>query len=196
LRIIVFARAPVPGQAKRRLIPALGEEGAARLYQALAKACLTSACEAAVGPVELWCTPGTDHPFFAACRSEFRVSLYQQQGADLGERMAYALSQELPALIMGSDCPSLAAADLREAAVALSQGADAVLGPAHDGGYVLLGLSRIDASLFGGIAWGTDTVLQETRSRLWQLGWHWHELPLRFDIDRPDDLRWLRLSPG
>jgi hypothetical protein len=123
------------------------------------------------------------------------VSLHLQQGDDLGERMARALSRAMPAIVMGSDCPSLTPADLREAAAALDWGVDAVLGPARDGGYVLLGLRRIDASLFEGITWGTDTVLQETRSRLRSLGWRWHELPTRFDIDRPEDLRLLSPMP-
>ena len=193
LRLIVFARAPVPGQVKRRLIPVLGKEGAARLYQGLARTCLAAA--SAAGPVELWCTPGTEHSFFAECQREFGVNLHLQQGDDLGQRMAHAMSRALPAMVMGSDCPSLTLTDLREAAAALDRGVDAVLGPAQDGGYVLLGLRRVDASLFEGIPWGTDTVLQETRSRLRSLGWGWHELPTRFDIDRPEDLPLLRPAP-
>jgi glycosyltransferase A (GT-A) superfamily protein (DUF2064 family) len=102
--------------------------------------------------------------------------------------MFRALVQELPALIMGSDCISLCPADIREAAAALERGADAVLGPAEDGGYVLLGLARASPALFNGIAWGGDRVLVDTRTRLRQLGWRWHELPVRWDVDRPEDL--------
>jgi rSAM/selenodomain-associated transferase 1 len=170
----------------------LGDQGAADLYRRLARRCLASAKQAAVAPVELWCTPDTDHPFFRDCSRDFGVSLHMQQGEDLGQRMFRALAQGLPALIMGSDCISLSAADLREAAAALELGADAVLGPAEDGGYVLLGLARASPALFDGIAWGSDQVLGDTRTRLRQLGWCWYELPVRWDVDRPEDLARLR----
>jgi uncharacterized protein len=188
MRLVVLARAPVAGQVKRRLIPALGDQGAAELYSRLARRCVANAKQAAIAPVELWCTPDTDHPFFRDCSRDFGVSLHAQQGEDLGQRMFRALAQELPALIMGSDCISLCPADLREAAAALERGADAVLGPAEDGGYVLLGLARASPTLFDGIAWGGDRVLVDTRTRLRQLGWRWHELPVRWDVDRPEDL--------
>jgi uncharacterized protein len=188
MRLIVFARAPAPGLVKRRLIPALGSAGAAALYRRLARTCLMHAIHAAPGEVELWCAPDVRHPFFDACRRELALTLHRQRGEDLGERMAAALRRGLPALLMGSDCPDLLPSDLQEAAAALAQGCDAVLGPALDGGYVLVGLSRYDALLFRDIPWGTDQVLEHTRARLHQLGWRWHELTPRADIDRPEDL--------
>jgi uncharacterized protein len=193
LRLVVFVRAPVAGQVKSRLVPALGPHGAAALYERLARACIVRAAEAAIGAVELWCTPDIHHPFFAACQREFGVSLHLQQGADLGERMADAVKRKLPGIIIGSDCPSLTAADLRAAAAALQQGWDAVLGPAEDGGYVLLGMRRYDSSLFAGLAWGTGQVLAETRARLRRLGWRWQELAERWDVDLPEDLQRLGL---
>jgi rSAM/selenodomain-associated transferase 1 len=187
-RVLVFARAPVPGEVKRRLIPFLGARAAAALYRRIAEHCLMTAASSFPARVEFWCTPDCRHPFFLACRRRYRVRLRVQQGADLGVRMRDALGKRLPALLMGSDCPSLTGADLRAAWRALKEGADAVLGPARDGGYVLLGLSRPAPGLFRSMPWGTDAVLEETRARLRRAGFVWHELPLQWDVDRPEDL--------
>ena len=92
-------------------------------------------------------------------------------------------------VLIGTDCPVLRATDLRAAARALRSGADAVLSPAEDGGYALIGLRRISPRLFSGVHWGTDTVLGETRTRLRQLGWRWRELRTVWDVDRPEDYR-------
>jgi len=77
---------------------------------------------------------------------------------------------------------------LREAAAVLQAGHDAVLGPAEDGGYVLIGLARTSPRVFDGIAWGSPHVMRDTRARLGALGWRWHELAELWDIDRPADL--------
>lgn len=191
-RIMVFAKAPVAGAVKTRLIPALGAEGAAALHALLARLCVATAAGAQLCPVELWCSPDTHHPFFTQCSNDYAVALREQQGTDLGARMAHAfdtaLQQSPCAVIIGTDCPALSAHDLREALDALQQGQDAVLGPAEDGGYVLLGLRRAAPQLFKNIPWGTEQVLGLTRTRLKQLQWRWHELPARPDVDRPQDL--------
>jgi glycosyltransferase A (GT-A) superfamily protein (DUF2064 family) len=93
------------------------------------------------------------------------------------------------ALLIGTDCPSLTGEDLRETALVLGHKADAVMGPTEDGGYVLIGLRTLAPSLFEGIPWGTEEVLPETRQRLRNLGWVWHELPVRWDVDRPEDVK-------
>ncbi len=162
----------------------------------MAERCLRTAVEACSGTVELWCTPDALHPFFLACRSRFGVRLRVQRGADLGARMADALHRRFPALVMGSDCPSVTVSDLRAARQALESGADAVLGPARDGGYVLLGLSRPIPGLFRSMPWGSGSVLDETRARLRGRGLRWHELPVRWDVDRPADLRELSRLDG
>jgi glycosyltransferase A (GT-A) superfamily protein (DUF2064 family) len=110
--------------------------------------------------------------------------------------MASALHETLKvassALLIGTDCPSLTREDLRAASMALQKGTEAVIGPTEDGGYALIGLKRVDAGLFKGITWGAENVLEETRNRLRALGWKWHELPVRWDIDRPKDVDRLR----
>ena len=95
-------------------------------------------------------------------------------------------------VLIGSDCPALTPADLRAAARALKAGADAVLSPAEDGGYALIGLRRVTRRLFDGIAWGRPTVLERTRARLRRIGWRWKELRTVWDVDRPEDVARLR----
>ncbi|MDP2640597.1 MAG: TIGR04282 family arsenosugar biosynthesis glycosyltransferase [Betaproteobacteria bacterium] len=184
---MIFAKAPTPGRVKTRLTPALGESGAAELQRQLIERTLRTAVAAGLGTIELWCAPGPDDPFFAACAERHGVGLQAQGEGDLGMRMAraleFALAAGSPALLIGCDCPALTAAYLREAAAALAGGNDAVLGPAEDGGYVLIGLARSPlAQLFEDIAWGTASVMQETRTRLARGNWRWHELALLWDV--------------
>lgn len=100
-----------------------------------------------------------------------------------------ALREANGVVLIGTDCPVLRAADLRAAARALRSGVDAVLSPAEDGGYALIGLRRASPRVFSGIKWGTPTVLAETRRRLRALGWRWRELRSVWDVDRPEDYR-------
>jgi rSAM/selenodomain-associated transferase 1 len=186
-RLLIFAKAPLPGLAKTRLIPALGAAGAAALQQRLIRRTLATAAQSWLA-TELWCHPDCAQPFFAACAGEVTVELRSQQGADLGERMHHAfVTAAAPALLIGTDCPALSAQDLRTAAAALAAH-DAVLGPAADGGYYLIGLRRPQPTLFRAMPWGTDAVLALTRTRLHAAGLRWQELPLHHDIDTPDDL--------
>lgn len=194
---MIFAKAPTPGGVKTRLIPSLGEIGAAELQRQLIERTLRTAVEAGLGALELWCAPGPDDPFFVACAERHDIRLRTQCGGDLGMRMAgaleFALAAGSPGLLIGCDCPALTPAYLREAAAALAGGNDAVFGPAEDGGYVLIGLARSPpAQLFENIPWGTATVMQETRTRLARGNWRWRELALMWDVDRPEDLQRLR----
>ena len=187
----VFARAPVAGSVKTRLIPLLGTDGAAALHQCLVEHSLAIARESGLGRVELWCTPDTSGHFFESCAERFGASLHRQGAGDLGARMLSAIEDGIGrarrVLLIGSDCPSLSAADLRTSAHALCEGSDAVFCPAEDGGYMLIGLSHAMPAMFEAIPWGTDTVMEKTRERLRNLGWRWHELPPRWDVDRPED---------
>jgi hypothetical protein len=189
--VLVFARAPLAGSVKTRLVPALGARGAAALHARMVRHTLRTACAAAIGQVELWCAPSVDHAFFGRCAADFGVTLAAQEGADLGTRMDHALTRALLrgyALVIGTDCPALTADDLRAAAAALCEDARAVIAPAEDGGYVLIGLRRREPRLFSGIDWGSASVMAQTRARLAELGWTWRELEPRWDVDRPEDL--------
>ena len=194
--IAVFAKAPVPGEVKTRLVPLLGEESAAELHAVLVRRALATARAAALGPVTLWCMPETGHPFFQSCAEAYGVKLQAQAGGHLGERMARALEAMLahgPGLIIGSDCPALTVDDLHAAARSLATH-DAVVQPAEDGGYVLVGLSRPVAGLFEGIDWGEGKVMRDTRTRLRAARATWRELPARWDVDRPADYQRLMVT--
>ncbi|HEV3010540.1 MAG TPA: TIGR04282 family arsenosugar biosynthesis glycosyltransferase [Burkholderiales bacterium] len=183
--IIVFARAPVPGAVKTRLVPRLGEWRAAQLHARLTRQAVRIALAARCGPVELHGT--ARHSFFSSLKVPFRL----QRGRDLGERMYHALSQATrPAILIGADCPMLTPADLRRAERWLRGGCDAVLAPAEDGGYALIAMRRPRPELFRDIDWGGPRVYAETVKKL--TGYRWRALRRVWDVDRPEDLERLR----
>ena len=186
--IVVFAKAPSPGHAKTRLIPSLGAWGAARLQARLTAAALRTARAARCGPVELHVT---------ARHASFDGEVRVQRGADLGERMYRAIARGLrrhrSVILIGTDCPALEPADLRRAARLLAGACDAVLAPAEDGGYALIGLKRAKRELFEGIAWGGPRVYGDTVKKL--AGYRWRALRTVWDVDRPEDLQRLAVSP-
>jgi rSAM/selenodomain-associated transferase 1 len=192
--VAVLARAPVAGQAKTRLIPALGADGAAALQERLIERAIETACAAAIGPVTMWTTPAP-HPCFAALTSRHRVALAVQPEGDLGVRMlAACAAANGPAIVIGTDCPVLTPAHLRQAAGVLREGTDVVVIPAEDGGYVLIGSRRPQPGLFAAMTWSTDTVMAETRRRLAQEGLTWREPAQLWDVDRPEDIARLRAA--
>jgi len=192
-RLLVFTRAPRAGLVKTRLIAQLGSQGAADFHARLISHCLQMVTHAGLCPVELWCAPSCHEPFFQDCRERYGVMLHEQAQGDLGERMHKALESALEragaAALIGTDIPSIEAADLDAAFQALQQGKDAVVGPAHDGGYYLIGLKQPNRQLFEGINWGTSTVFQETLARLQQLEMDWMCLREHADVDTPEDYR-------
>lgn len=189
--IIVMAKAPQPGYAKTRLIPALGADAAAALAERLLDHAVAQALAAALGPVELCCAPDARHPAFARYARQARLDLSQQSGGDLGARMAAAfarvLAQHGRALLIGTDAPALDAAMLRHAAQALDRH-DAVVVPARDGGYALIGLARPAPQLFDAMPWSTPAVMARTRARLAAAALRHTELPAVADIDVEADL--------
>jgi rSAM/selenodomain-associated transferase 1 len=197
-RIIIFAKAPVPGTVKTRLIPELGVEKATQLYEAMVVNAVSMAVESGLCPVQLWCAPDCEHAFYRHLNRDFGVSLHAQHGKDLGERMYNAFSTALEAsahaVIIGSDCPVLNTQLLADALEALHSGSQAAIAPAADGGYVLLGLNRNDRALFEGLAWGEGTVYAGTLEKLRRLSFSYVSLAQQWDVDRiPDVQRCKRL---
>ena len=192
---MLFAKAPVAGAVKTRLIPVLGADSAALLHRRLLVRMLEILLKADVGPVEICCAPDAPHEFFVECRQRFGVVLTSQREGDLGERMRHAFDRALSsapcAMIVGADCPSITVDDVRAAAVQLGNH-DATIIPADDGGYVLIGVRRTHPNMFDHIDWGSTTVLAAQRTRFRALGWIWHEGATRWDVDRPEDLARLR----
>lgn len=185
----VFARAPIAGETKTRLIPAVGPEGAARLHEAFLRDVLMRA--AALAPVTLFVAGPLDHSAFEALLAEPELGAVRrapQRGADLGERMDHALralrERAEAAFLLGSDAPTLPERILR---AVTRRADDRVLTPTSDGGYALVG-GRADWS-FTGVRWSRPTTLAETLARnpgaVLTEPW--------YDVDEPVDLELLRL---
>lgn len=191
-KIIVFAKAPLAGFAKTRLARVIGDVAAAALASRMLSETVAQAVAAHVGPVEICCAPDTSHAQFAIEQARHGLELNSQDEGDLGQRMARAFARALQThqhvIIIGTDAPDLQAAHLQQAASALATH-DAVFAPAHDGGYVMIGLSRAMPSLFEGVAWSTSEVMAQTREKLTALNASCFELPAFFDIDEASDLR-------
>ena len=188
-RVVLFTRWPEPGLAKTRLIPALGPDGAAALHQRLTGRAL-AAMRASGLPMEVRTT--------GAPLQAFRVwlgdgpALVDQGDGGLGARLLRAADP--PVILIGADIPDLSA-DVLQAAAAALQDAPAVIGPAKDGGYYLLGLGSPMPFLFDDMPWGTDQVFALTMARLAARGVSHAVLPVLADLDRPEDLaRWPGLS--
>ncbi|MFG1313149.1 MULTISPECIES: TIGR04282 family arsenosugar biosynthesis glycosyltransferase [Hyphomicrobiales] len=197
--VVIFAKAPVAGFAKTRLIPRLGPEGAARLQADLISRTIRTAVDAGIGPVHLWCAPDCTHPAFADLACQYPIMLREQRSGTLGDRMHGAFLAEAgegPVLLIGVDCPPLGVEHLRVCARELAR-KDAVYLPAEDGGYVLVGLRRPDPHVFADVPWGGAAVMEITRQRLRQRNLSWTEPATLWDLDRPEDFeRWEAFRNG
>lgn len=190
-KLLVFTKSPVLGEVKTRLQPDFTLEQSLKLHKTMMLNTLALSAKLKDLDTELCCSPNRNTSFFLDCENRFPVILSDQQGEDLGERMAFALSVALQThdkvLIIGTDCPAIDQAYIEEAILALDN-VDAVIGPAADGGYVLLGLRKFSLDLFADFSWGSDSVLSQTRKVLTDLAWSTEELGIMHDIDRPEDL--------
>lgn len=187
-RLSIFARLPVPGEVKTRLIPALGAEGAARLYARLLAMTVGVARDSGL-EFELRVTGGEPALFHAIYGAD--IAVVPQGKGDLGARMARV---DGPALIIGSDCPAMSAPLLKAAAAALTE-REVVIGPATDGGYYLIGFTRPTPFLFADMAWSTANVFGETLARLAARQIAPAVLPELSDVDTAEDLaRWPELQ--
>lgn len=194
--VSIMAKAPVPGLAKTRLAPLLGDAGAARAQRSFILRTLSTVASAALGPVTLWCAPHRGYRLFELLQQRRGVDVRDQPVGQLGQRMAAAMQAhfrqrpDMPWIVVGTDCPVLTPQHLQAMADAL-QTHHAVLLPAEDGGYVALGLVRALPAVFDGVAWSTPQVAAQTRQRLQHSGVRWTELPPLWDVDEPADWqRW------
>lgn len=191
--ILQFAKAPVVGKVKTRLIKNIGAEAACQLHKELMSATSKMISESAIAPFELWVAGTKSEDFMKEGSQQFDGQCFTQRGANLGERMSFALKSALYrwnyAVIVGSDCPAMDDKYLVNALTQLEQGAELVVGPAEDGGYVLIGAREHFPSLFEGISWGTERVMQQTREKALLLGIQLIELPTLWDVDNVGDLK-------
>lgn len=200
--LLVFARRPVPGRVKTRLIARFGAAGATALHLELLRLTLKAAAQLSGVSRELWWDRAGQGNAEKDLAARFGMAERQQVEGDLGVRMHSALASALArapaAVLIGSDCPGQDTDYLRDSFGALVSH-DAVIGPAADGGYVLIGLRRPEPRLFADMPWGSTQILAWTRERLTALGWRWQELAPRHDVDCPEDLAnypELRLPPA
>jgi rSAM/selenodomain-associated transferase 1 len=211
-RLLVFTKSPILGLAKTRMQPLLPKEFSLALHCQLLKTVLTQWTESPICPIDCWIA-GDKSPFIEKIinvdmPNMKMLPLYQQRGRDLGERLSWAIATTFAdnnhnnttvnkavqahkniegVFVVGTDCPSLSAEYLKTACSMLAH-YDAVIGPAEDGGYVLLGLKAPNAELFKGVEWGGSAVLEQTLSKLRKFNLSYFELPILADIDHPEDL--------
>ena len=193
-RIIIFAKAPIAGFAKTRLIPALGAERAAELARKMLLNTLHEALASNIGSVELCVTPGINQSVWERIPLPSGIEISDQGEGELGARLARASERALKnaesVLLIGTDCVEMSGDLLREAAQALQEH-DAIIHCTADGGYALLGLRRFSPFLFSDMPWSTDAVASTTIDRIGQLGWSVHFGQLLHDVDEPQDLKCL-----
>ena len=185
IKLGIFARPPVAGTVKTRLIPDVGADKATAVYRHCLEHALAVARASGLD-YELYLTAESDDPIFE--NETYRL----QKGGDLGDRMRQSLEQMLGedadgAIIIGTDCLDLESRHLQSAARTLADH-EMVLMPALDGGYALIGCTRVAASMFDGVEWSSEKVLQQTLDNAQRLGYRVGRLETVRDIDTLQDL--------
>ena len=186
LRVILFAKAPVPGRVKTRLAAAVGMTQAAALHRAFVADMIEKLMP--LGLLELHTDIKTDE------WSGFQVTRRLQARGDLGQRMYLALSgvSSLPAILIGGDAPTLPAGHLENL---ISSKADIALGPAEDGGYYAIFCRNINPRMFDGVEWSTGRTLEQTVRAVTSQGLSVELGPMWWDVDEPEDLDRLKADP-
>ncbi len=191
--ILVFCKAPVAGAVKTRLMPELTAQAALDVHIELTKRILGLLFKSQLCSIQVWCSPDMGHPFYQDCVDKYDVSLHQQQGNDLGERMFHAIDEALKkssrVLLIGCDCPSLTIADLDFAINALQQSNDIVISPAQDGGYVMIGMKQAYPELFIKMTWGHAGVFSATLQRIKQSTLNTIQTVMQWDLDTFEDFK-------
>ena len=191
-RILVFAREPLLGKVKSRLAVEIGAQEALAVYRAMLARLGQLLNQAQVAAWDLLVTSNCSHKDFVSICNKTNITL--QSGQDLGARMDTAIRQTLQrenvesVVLIGTDCPAVTERYLNQALLALESGVDVVLGPAEDGGYVLVGMRRPITALFEDIPWGTDQVMSRTLEALKAHELSYELLDTLWDVDRPEDL--------
>ena len=195
--LVIFAKAPVPGQVKTRLCPPLTPDEAATLHGSFVIDTLERT-KAAVGKLKLdmdrylACAPSSGHVFFKIMEERQGVKLIDQVGDDLGARMHHVVETMFSrgyrrTIIIGTDVPTVPLDHFKQALTSLEDH-DLVLGPALDGGYYLIGINQSVPELFSDIPWSTDQVLRLTQEKAAVLGLKTALLERWRDVDTLDDL--------
>ncbi|VAW66329.1 Arsenite methyltransferase [hydrothermal vent metagenome] len=191
-QLIVFVKAPIAGQCKTRLAPLLGKHKARAFYITLVNHCFAQIRNIPGVDIALYATPDTRHPFIQQLATDTACTLNAQQGEGLGERMFNAIHASLhhysQSVLIGTDCPVISPSYIEQAFTAL-QHTDIVLGPADDGGYVLIGAKRVQFELFQNIHWSSNKVLKQSLHNCQTYAYNTHLLETLWDVDTPADFR-------
>lgn len=197
--LAVMVKQPDPGAVKTRIAATLGDQRATELYQCALHDTIALALTIPEVARAISYAPATDSArrYFESAAPAFE--LMEQRGSTLGERISDTLSRLLnnysPLVLIGSDSPDLPSQNIMRALQMLDETIDAVLGPAADGGYYLIGLRSMHDCLFDQIDWSTPAVAQQTRARAAAAGLRMAELPVWRDLDTVADLQAL-VEPG
>ncbi|MBV1883727.1 MAG: TIGR04282 family arsenosugar biosynthesis glycosyltransferase [Pseudomonadales bacterium] len=206
--ILLFSKAPIPGEVKTRLIPKVGADGAAKIHQLLLEKVLQTVLKVTDATVQLWVANDTQHDFIVQLKNNKKVEVFPQKGRDLGERMKFAVGQAYcqysRIILIGGDCLSVSSDYIQQSINLLTAGdadvvdvdvakVDMVLGPAEDGGYVTMGLSTekplpLLDTLFVDIEWGGEKVLSQTLCQASAMNLNVKLLDSRWDVDRWEDV--------
>lgn len=199
--LAVFVRDPEPGKVKTRLAKAYGDLFAAELYGYFVDDLLEALAPGSYH-LEIFFTP-TERELDIRRRFGNQFPYTPQRGEGLGDRMENAFRSCFAkgfaaTLLIGSDFPDLTAEVIEQAFQTLENGQDAVVGPAFDGGYYLIGFrsDTFDPAVFNGIPWGENTVFEKTVNRLHARGYRVHLAPAWHDIDTGNDLANLQARHG
>jgi uncharacterized protein len=191
--LILFARDPVLGKVKTRLSPFLADESILKLYICFLRDSLDTIWQVENTDRFVGVAPSNESGFFTEMLAP-DIQLFVQEGEQLGDKMRQAIQNRFAegykrVVIIGSDSPSLPISYIEKA---LNSDKDLFIGPSTDGGYYLIGMREKMIEVFDGVNWGTQTVLRETCERLMQKGVKLELLPVWYDVDSPEDLKFFK----
>lgn len=194
LPLYLFAKAPTPGLVKTRMSPDLSELQCAQLATLMLQQSVSKVCQFWPGKLILTVSPSINEPLFQDFAHNNALDLQCQISGDLGERLLFVLRQGIEqyggAVVMGCDVPQISGEILLQVHQLLME-KNNVIGPANDGGFYLLGLSRLEEGIFDRVGWGGDQVLSKVCGNFQRLGIEVSHCAELRDIDNWDDLCWL-----
>ena len=192
--MILFAKDPVEGKVKTRLQTLLDAKTVCQLYLRILDDTIDRIGSVSDADLFVGIHPSNASGYFDRVALSNKMKIFNQEGVDLGQRMRHAFQQRFKegykkVVIVGADSPTLPLAYLEQA---LRTDRDVVIGPCTDGGYYLVGMSRCFTEIFESVPWGTDCVLSETLLRIREASAELELLSVWYDVDRPEDLQFLK----
>jgi hypothetical protein len=194
--LIIFVKAPIPGNVKTRLQPALPPEEIVKIYKSFITEIITRCMRLKGMDKFLGCTPTKEDEFLRQLVIKYRIESFNQRGRDLGEKIVNAFRDHLKMgyteiVLIGSDSPTIPLEYIKKAFLELKKN-DLVFGPCCDGGLYLIGIKkRVIPEIFKNIKWDTSEVLNMMLKKINSLNISLSLLPFWYDVDTIEDLRFL-----